>query len=125
MEGNSFVTHVKAYRWVTFMVLLFVLGVGITIGTLVSTQVGAERAAAEQLKITNSGKPLNTDAPATLSEGFADVAERVGPAVVNINTESIVRNNVRGRRGQGPQVLGAAKQMYRGVVEAVHARPTT
>lgn len=100
MEERSIVAHLKANRWVTFMVLLFVLAVGITIGTLVSTQVDAGRLGAEQLKISSSSKPLNLDSPTSLSQGFAEVAAQVGPAVVYINTEAIVRNNTRNPHGQ-------------------------
>ena len=103
MEERSFVSHIKANRWVTFIVLLFVLAVGITIGTLVLSQVDAGRLGAEQLTISRSGKPLNTDSPTSLSEGFAEVAALVGPAVVNINTESLVRNRIQEPHGRQQQ----------------------
>jgi serine protease Do len=95
MDDRSLVTRVRAHRWVTFLVLLFVLGVGITIGTLISIRVDAERAEVEQLKISSTGKPLNVDSPSALSQGFAEIAAQAGPAVVYIKTESILKRTAR------------------------------
>jgi serine protease Do len=75
--------------------MLFVLGVGITIGTLISIRVDAERAEVEQLKISSTGKPLNVDSPGALSQGFSEIAAQVGPAVVYVKTESIMKRNPR------------------------------
>ena len=95
MDERSLVTRARAHRWVTFLVMLFVLGVGITIGTLISIRVDAERPEVAQLKMTSSARPLNIDPPAVLSQGFAEIAAQVGPAVVYIKTESILRRNQR------------------------------
>lgn len=94
----------KGHRLTTILILLFVLGVGITIGTLISTGVDAQKPAIEPLKISSTGgaaaKPLGMESPAFPMKGFSDIAKAVGPAVVNINTEMIIQNRARGLRGQ-------------------------
>lgn len=92
MEERSLMTRVHSHRWVTFLVMLFILGVGITIGTLISVRVDAERGEVEQLKMSTGGKPMSADSQGSLSQGFADVASQLGPAVVSVHTESIMRN---------------------------------
>lgn len=63
------------------------LGIGILIGTLVSHGVRAAKVAA----VAPDAKPLPAPSPVELSNSFAKIAEAIGPAVVNINTESTVR----------------------------------
>jgi serine protease Do len=81
-------------RWLPAVLIGATLGVGILIGTLVSNGVRAARGGAE-------ANPLPAPSPAELSHSFATVADRVEPAVVNINTESTVR--VSRRRFQAPE----------------------
>jgi len=77
-------------------VILVTLGIGILIGTIVSHGVRAARTSPAAL----DAKPLPAPSPADLSKSFAQVAEELAPAVVNINTESTVR--VSRRRLQPP-----------------------
>jgi serine protease Do len=88
-------------RVVAFLIVLFVLGLGIGIGTLITYHVGASGPGDSQLKIQNDGKPLAGNTVLGLSQAFEAVAKRVEPAVVNINTEEVVK--VSGRRSQQPQ----------------------
>ena len=88
---------------VQFMMVLFVLTLGIGIGTLISYHVGAMGPGDSQLKIATDGKPVGGTALA-LSQAFEEVAKRVGPAVVNINTEEVIRvTQRRGNRRQQQQ----------------------
>ncbi len=89
----------RGSRWTTILILVFVLGVGITIGTLISTGVDAQKNAAEPLKFSSGAKELTAESSPVV-KGFSDVAKAVGPAVVNINTESVIHNRVRGPRSQ-------------------------
>ncbi len=78
-------------RLVSFLLVFFVLALGIGIGTLISYHVGATGPADSQLKIQTDGKPIGGAAALQLSQTFAEVAKKVEPAVVNINTEEVVQ----------------------------------
>ena len=78
----------------TFLLLLITLGVGITIGTLVSDQVLSaeqDREDVTLLRVQGSDAPLVSGTATDLAEGFGRVAERVRPAVVNISTTAVIR----------------------------------
>jgi serine protease Do len=96
-------------RAVNFLVVLFILTLGIGIGTLITSRVGAVGPGDSQLKIqTWSGKSGIGAAAISLSQAFEEVAKAVEPAVVNINTEELVRvsrrprNNTPGAPGEDP-----------------------
>jgi serine protease Do len=90
---------------VSFLVVLFVLGLGIGIGTLITRQVVATGPGDSQLKIQGSSPAPANSAVQALSVAFEETAKRVGPAVVNINTEEVVRPTGRGGQGRNnPQV---------------------
>ena len=84
-------------RVVSFLMVFAVLALGIGIGTLISYRVDATGPGDSQLKIQTGGKPIAGAAVLQLSQAFDDVAKRVEPAVVNINTEEVVQ--MRQRRG--------------------------
>lgn len=87
---------ISSRRGLTFLVLLITLGVGITIGSIVSDGVlSAAQQEVAQLKLHGGGDPVVLSNPVSLSEGFARVAETVEPAVVNISTQSIVESSMR------------------------------
>jgi serine protease Do len=90
-----------------FLMVLFVLGLGIGIGTIISHRVDATGPGDSQLQIQTDGKPLAGGAFLALSQAFEEVSKRVGPAVVNINTEEVIttRRSVPGR-GQDQDDLG-------------------
>jgi serine protease Do len=88
---------------VSFLMVLLILTIGIGIGTLISYRVGAVGPGDSQLKIQTDGKPIVGGAALSLSQAFEEVAKRVEPAVVNINTEEVVKLTQRrsqNRRGQ-------------------------
>ncbi len=84
-------------RIVNFLVVLFILTLGIGIGTLITYRVGAVGPGDSQLKIQTDGKPAVGSAVLALSQAFEEVAKLVEPAVVNINTEEVVRPTRRQR----------------------------
>lgn len=94
----------QANKWIptrkrllgVFMVLL-VLGLGIGIGTLITSRVDATGPGDSQLQMQTDGKPVVSGAFLALSQAFEEVATRVEPAVVNINTEEMITN-----KGQSP-----------------------
>jgi len=81
---------------VLFLVILFVLTLGIGIGTLITYRVDATGPGDSQLKVQSGGKPLVGGEVLSLSKAFEAVASEVEPAVVNINTEEVVRISSRG-----------------------------
>jgi serine protease Do len=83
-------------KFLPAVVIVVTLGTGILIGTVVSHGVRAARSS----PAAPDAKPLPPPSPAELSSSFAQVAEALAPAVVNINTESTVR--VARRRFHAP-----------------------
>ena len=84
-------------RLISFFMVLFVLTLGIGIGTLVSYRVGAVAPGDSQLRVQGDGKPLVGGAALALSQAFEEVARLVEPAVVNINTEVVVKRQTKKR----------------------------
>ena|SRR5487761_202951 len=80
-------TQLNIRRYWAALVITATLGIGILIGTFVSHGVHAARVA----PAAPGAEPLAIYSPVRLSESFAAVAAKVSPAVVNINTESMVR----------------------------------
>ena len=88
----------KANRFATLAVVLATLVLGILIGTVVTRGVKGK------MVDSTDASPLQIPAPQQLSTVFSQVAKQIEPAVVNINTESTVKNphgNMR-RRPQNP-----------------------
>lgn len=81
-------SNVLRQYWAVLAVAL-ALAVGIWIGLAVA-HVGR---AGHELPLLSSSGPMASPSPQTLSASFAQVAAKVTPAVVNIDTESIVRLN--------------------------------
>jgi serine protease Do len=75
-------------------VLLATLSAGILAGSVMTRGVSGK----EQAVDSSDARPLVIPKPIDLSNGFAKIAKEVGPAVVNINTESIPKesSNKRG-----------------------------
>ena len=94
VSGNVLWGRIKANRLAFTSVILATLAVGILIGSVVSVGVrGQEKKLAE-------ATPLSVPAPRQLSNQFSQIAKTLEPAVVNINTESVIKP-VAHRRGQG------------------------
>jgi serine protease Do len=84
-------------KFLPAVVILVTLGIGILIGTVVSHGVRAARSS----PAAPDAKPLPPPSPAELSSSFAEIAEALAPAVVNIKAESAVR--VTRRRFHAPE----------------------
>jgi serine protease Do len=89
---------------VFFLLFLFVLTLGIGIGSLLTYRAGGVARGDSQLKIQTEGKPLVGPEVTALSRAFSTVAKEVEPAVVNINTEELVR--VSRRTPQQDDIMG-------------------
>jgi serine protease Do len=79
--------RLKANRFAYTLTILATLAVGILIGTVVSSGVKGQEAG----KKTDAA-PLAVPSPHQLSNQFAQIAKQLEPTVVNINTESTIKN---------------------------------
>ncbi|HEX8817153.1 MAG TPA: Do family serine endopeptidase, partial [Terriglobales bacterium] len=72
--------------------ILITLALGIIIGTIVSKGVRGQES-----KKSSDATPLSIPSPQQLSSQFSQIAKQLEPSVVNINTESTVKNPHRRR----------------------------
>ncbi len=92
--------HKRNRRLAMTFALLATLSAGILVGSVITHGVSGK----EQAVNSSDAKPLVVPAATILSNGFSQIAKQVGPAVVNINTESLPKQSKRAtpRRGQRP-----------------------
>src|SRR5436853_1634214 len=89
----------KANRLAYTLTILVTLAVGILIGTVISYGVKGKEGQSKASDAT----PLSVPAPQQLSNAFSQIAKQLEPGVVNINTESTIKNpHRRGRLRPGP-----------------------
>ena len=99
--GQGLWTKIRGGRLSTSFTILGVLSVGILAGSMLTGSVSAKQ---QQKVDTSDAHPLVIPNPVTLSNGFSAIVKQVGPAVVNINTESLPKQSaMHGRRGAQPQ----------------------
>ncbi len=79
------------------LTVLATLALGIVIGTVISKGVKGQ----ESKKSSDSPTPLSIPSPTQLSNQFTQISKQLEPSVVNINTESTIKNPHR-RRGMSP-----------------------
>jgi serine protease Do len=88
LKSSSSRNHVR-----NFLLILFVLTLGIGIGTLINNRAAATGPGDSQLRIQTDGKPLVGGPVLALSQAFEEVTNHIEPAVVNINTEEIRKHS--------------------------------
>lgn len=93
----NMVNRIRAHRLTSSVTLLATLSVGIVAGSLLTHGVSGK----EQAVDSTDARPITIPSPSNLSNGFSQIVKEVGPAVVNINTESLPKQsaNPHGRRG--------------------------
>ena len=97
----SLLDRIRGRRLATTFTLLATLSIGILVGSVLTHGVsGKEQAAVD----SSDAKPLVIPSPVTLSNGFSQIVKQVGPAVVNITTDSLPKQSAvkKNRRGQRP-----------------------
>jgi serine protease Do len=101
MDSGAMWMRMKSHRWAYTLSILATLAVGILIGTLISSEVkGKEGQKGDATPLVlPPAQPTNNP----LSQAFAQIAKQLEPSVVNINTESTIKNPHRRRAtpGQG------------------------
>ncbi len=77
---------IRSRRLTTTFALLATLSAGILAGSVMTHGVSGKEA---QSVDSSDARPITIPSPQTLSNGFSAIVKQVGPAVVNINTESL------------------------------------
>jgi serine protease Do len=99
---SAFWRKVKTHRPGSALLVLLTLAVGILIGTVISYSVKGQ----DKKNAFADATPLSVPAPKQLSTQFTTIAKQLEPAVVNINTESVIKNPHR-RGGTGRRATPA------------------
>jgi serine protease Do len=91
---GALVNRVKDPRLASRIAIVATLVTGIMIGTIITYGVRGE-----EKRFASDAAELQVPAPQQLSSAFSQIADRIEPTVVNINTESVVQPTPRQRRG--------------------------
>src|SRR5712691_4462155 len=94
MDSRAMWMRMKAHRWAYTLSILATLSVGILIGTVISYGVKGKEGQ------KSDATPLTMPSPQQMSNTFSQIAKQLEPSVVNINTESTIKNVRRRRPGQ-------------------------
>ena len=97
---HDLLTRIRNHRLSATFALLAVLSFGILAGSIFTRTVSGK----EQVD-SSDARPLNIPKPLDLSTAFSRIAKDVGPAVVNINTESIPKQSANRRSGRRGQII--------------------
>ena len=94
MDSGAMWMRMKAHRWAYTLSILATLSVGILIGTVISYGVKGKEGQ------KSDATPLTLPSPQQMSNTFSQIAKQLEPSVVNINTESTIKNVHKRRGGQ-------------------------
>jgi serine protease Do len=97
MDSRAIWLRLKSHRWVYSFSIATTLALGILIGTVVSSGVKGKEG-----QKSADATPLSVPSPKQLSNAFSQIAKELGPCVVNINTESTIKNPHHRGGGQSP-----------------------
>jgi serine protease Do len=86
-QASGFRQRFKANRFASTVVILATLSLGILIGTVVSGAVKGN-----QQNTSSDATPLKVPSPVQMSNQFSTIARQLEPSVVNINTETTLKN---------------------------------
>jgi len=94
MDSGAMWMRMKAHRWAYTLSILATLSVGILIGSVISYGVKGKEGQ------KSDATPLTLPSPTQMSNTFSQIAKQLEPSVVNINTESTIKNVHKRRGGQ-------------------------
>ena len=86
-QAAGFRQRFKANRFASTVLILATLSLGILIGTVVSGAVKGN-----QQSSSSDATPLKVPSPVQMSNQFSTIARQLEPSVVNINTETTLKN---------------------------------
>src|SRR5580698_205049 len=98
---NSLLERLRIRRLASTFTILATLSAGILIGSVVAHGVKGQESKVDSSDAT----PLKIPSPRDLSTDFTKIAKEVGPAVVNINTEILPKEQQRRRGPHGLQPM--------------------
>jgi len=96
-RASAFWGRFKANRPAYTFTILATLTVGILLGTVISYGVKGKEG-----QKSSDATPLSVPAPQQLSNAFSQISKQLEPSVVNINTESTIKNPHRRGFRNGP-----------------------
>ncbi len=102
VRASALWSRLRAGRIASSLAIVATLGVGILIGTVISASVKGK----ENSKGSSDVAPLTIPAPRQLSNAFSQISKQMEPTVVNINTESTIKNVHKRRRSPGGEEDG-------------------
>ena len=91
---NSLLERFRVRHLASVFTILATLSVGVLVGSVMTHGVKGKEAQTDSSDAT----PLKIPNPVTLSNTFSQIAKQVGPAVVNINTETLPKQQGTKRR---------------------------
>ena len=93
--------RIRSRKLTATFTILATLSLGILVGSVITSNVSGKE---QQAVNSSDAKPLIIPSPVELSNGFSKIVKQVSPAVVNINTEELPKQNLnrRGRRATPP-----------------------
>src|SRR5258708_16449283 len=91
---KSLLDRLRVSRLASSFTILGTLSAGILIGSVAVHGVRGNETQTD----SSDAKPLTIPNPVTLSTTFTQIAKDVGPAVVNINTETLPQEDTHSRR---------------------------
>src|SRR5580698_4354226 len=94
---KSLLERLRIRRLASTFTILATLSAGILIGSVVAHGVRGQESKVDSSDAT----PLKVPSPKDLSTDFTKIAKEVGPAVVNINTETLPKEQQQSRRRGG------------------------
>jgi len=94
----SSISKLRQLKLIPLGLLLVTLVFGILIGTIIDTEVKADRS-----PVAADATPLQIPDPEKLSSEFSKLADQIGPAVVNITSEYMPEPSQSARRGEDPE----------------------
>jgi len=103
---NSPLERLRIRRLASAFTILATLSAGILIGSVVAHGVRGQEKSVD----TRDATPLRVPSPRDLSTDFTRIAKEVGPAVVNINTETLPKEQHSSRRNPRVRPMPQAPQ---------------
>jgi hypothetical protein len=97
----AFFDKMRQQKLLSLSLLVFTLSIGIVIGTLVNTGVGAKTQTPAP-----DATPLVIPAASQMSNEFSKLAKRLEPSVVNISTDYIPKQTTASRNNRRPAPEG-------------------
>jgi serine protease Do len=106
MDSRAMLVRMKAHRWAYSLSILATLAVGILIGTVISYGVKGKEGQ------KSDATPLSLPSPTQMSNTFSQIAKQLEPSVVNINTESTIKNMPRHHGSQDDEGGGGIDDFF-------------